>query len=93
MIEVEKPDIWWIPDFKDPYGAIKKENAELALALRQSKINISKCIDCSKVWESENLRNERENIKITRVYYHKDFPTYGLPRATCPKCKEKNETR
>jgi len=79
----DSKNIWWVPGWSNPYDAIRAENRALEESLRESIINISKCPKCTKVWESESIKG------FTKIHYHKDFPTYGLPRATCLKCKEK----
>jgi hypothetical protein len=88
MPATNKPkDVWWIPGWSNPYDAIRTENRALENSLRDSILNISKCLQCTKVWEIEHVKGK------LKIYYHKDFPTYGLQKNTCPKCKEKNETR
>tara|TARA_R100000742_G_C4276972_1_gene98440 strand:+ start:802 stop:1041 length:240 start_codon:yes stop_codon:yes gene_type:complete len=52
---------------------------------------IKSCDTCNNCWEidlaSTTTHMKRKN-KITYIYY-KDFPRYGKPVGTCPRCKTK----
>tara|TARA_Y100000593_G_scaffold92858_1_gene185804 strand:+ start:1283 stop:1561 length:279 start_codon:yes stop_codon:yes gene_type:complete len=75
---------WWISG--DPY--------EERLAVRQQQIKeenspkrfpVKCCPECNKAYETQR-QTTGDIIKLGR-YYLDDFPTYGLERQKCYKCK------
>ncbi len=52
------------------------------LELSSTEFRVRYCKRCSRCWEWGLAR--------IRLRHYKDFPTYGVKRKTCSKCKENN---
>ena len=55
---------------------------------RRFDIELKSCQSCRKVWQNSTRLIDPYSNEGKESYYD-DFPHYGLKKATCPKCKEK----
>ena len=64
---------------------MKSEKARFEFDARLADHRVKHCLVCSICWEAPNSKKRRE---VMRTNYYENFPSYGKPKETCPKCKE-----
>ena len=64
---------------------MKSEKARFEFDARLADQRVKHCLICSVCWEAPNSKKKRQ---VMRTNYYENFPSYGKPKETCPKCKE-----
>jgi len=59
------------------YNVIEVNNNEILK--NKESFNVYHCEECNQSYEVDKCNN--------KIYYHDDFPTFGLDRKTCCNCK------
>jgi hypothetical protein len=80
MSEKEQKTAWWISG--DQYeGRFEKQREERLVESSQEQFTVNYCESCKKAYQYSWDRNGK------KLFYFSDFPTYGLIRKECVKCK------
>ena len=77
-----KETAWWLPP-SDPYDERFKRQREVKQENSQTEIfKVNYCPQCETAYQYS-----RDGSNVSKYFYFEDFPTYGLKRRNCGKCK------
>tara|TARA_R110000824_G_scaffold263164_3_gene451822 strand:+ start:104 stop:385 length:282 start_codon:yes stop_codon:yes gene_type:complete len=79
---------WWCnsPQYLYHKKPKIKNDGDNDIIIKQPRTMVRVCIECSKTWQRLYV-GRKDGKKVISYEYLLDFPTYGLTRQICPKCK------